>query len=132
MADIAQLTTISWNTTAIPRITSFNGPNMGTPIINVPDLNDTAVEKISSALFDGGQLSMSLNFEADDTTHNAMNDDCIAGTPRAIVLQFQNGTSATNEYSCTAFCTQFTPGGNVGEQLTAEVTLDVTGVVTIT
>jgi len=132
MADIAQLTTISWNGTTIPRITSFNGPSMGTPIINVPDLDDTAVEKISSALFDGGQLSLSLNFEADNAVHDAMVDDNIAGTPRTVVLQFQNGTAATSEYSCTAFCTQFTPSGNTGEQLTADVTLDITGAVTIT
>jgi len=132
MADIAQLTTISWNGTAIPRITSFNGPGMGTPIINVSDLDDTAVEKISSALFDGGQLSLSLNFEAEDTTHDAMSDDNIAGTSRAVVMTWQNGTNATNTWSCNAFCTQFTPGGSVGEQLTADVTLDVTGVVTIT
>jgi len=131
MADIAQLTTISYAGTAIPRITSFNGPGMGTPIINVADLDDTAVEKISSALFDGGQLSLSLNFEADDTMHNHLNDECIAGNSGAVVITFQNGTSATNTYSFTAFPTNFTPTGNVGEQLTAEVTLDVTGTVLI-
>ena len=131
MADVVKGTTFSWNGTAIPKITSFSGPGMATPILDVSDLDDSAKEKISSALFDGGQLTLSLNFEADDTVHDAMVDDCIAGNSQSVVMEFQNGTSATNTYSFTAFVTNFTPSGNTGEQLLAEVTLDITCTVNI-
>ena len=129
MADVSQGTTISWAGTTIPCVQSFDGPGMTTPIIDVSDLSDTARNKISSALFDGGQITTNVFFEPDNAVHDAIADAVIAGTSAAIVVTFAD--AGTTTYSFNAFATELTPSGSTGEVLTTSITFDVDGTVTI-
>jgi len=131
MADPAQLTTISWNGTAIPEIESFTGPALGHEVIEVTDLDNTAAQYIAGEVFDAGEVTLNLHFDPDNAVHDAIADDCIAGNSRTVVVTFQNGTAATNTYSLTAFATNVTPAGSTKGALTGSVTLKGTGAITI-
>ena len=132
MADKAQATTLTYDGTAVVRITSISGPSMSAPTISVADLDDTIVPKIGSGLADMGQLTLGLNFEADDATHDNLADEVIAGGSAECIIEWQNGTSGTTKWTFDAFPTEFTGTGNVGEALTASVTLDISTEVVIT
>ncbi len=131
MADPAQGTVFKYATSTVPKIESFSGPSFSAPIINVSDLATTCVEKIASGISDGGQLTLELNFEADNAIHDAIADAVIAGSTAACVLTFLNPGATTTTYSFTAFPTEFTPSASTGEALKASVTLDITGEVSI-
>ena len=132
MADVAYNTGLSWGGTSIPNVTSFTGPSLSAEAVDVTDLNDTARAYIAANLYDAGEVTLDINFEADNSLHDQMADDLIAGTERAFVVTFQNGTNATTSWSCNALVTAFTPSGNVGEALKASVTLKATGGLNIT
>jgi len=132
MADKAQATTLTYDGTAVVRITSIAGPNMSNPTVDVSDLDDTVRPKISGGLADMGQLTLGLNFEADAATHDNLVDEVIAGNSAECVIQWQNGGGGTTEWTFTAFPSEFVGTANVGEALTASVTLDISTEVAIT
>ena len=132
MADKAQATTLSYDGTAVVRITSISGPSMSNPTVDVSDLDDTIRDKISSCLCDSGQLTLGLNFEADAATHDHLADEVIAGGDGECIIEWQNGTNGTTKWTFTAFPTEFVGTANSGEALTASVTLDISTEVVIT
>jgi len=131
MADKAQGTTFSYKGTAVGQLTSISGPGISNPTVDVSSLDDVARKKISGGIVDGGQVTLGLTFDADDTMHDLIADDVIAGNGGACVLTFQNGTSATTTWGFTGFPTEMTPAINVGEAITADVTIDVSGTISI-
>ena len=129
MAAKAQLTTLLYATTSVGKIQSFSGPSISHPVIDVSSLSDSSRQKIAAGIVDSGQLTFDILFEGDLAIHNHLMDEVIAGNSGACVLTLQ-GLTATSSYSFTAFPTEITPSGSVGEAVQASVTFDITGVVT--
>lgn len=131
MADPAQGTVFSWRATTISEIVSFTGPAITRDLIDVANLSSTVRPYIDCGVYDPGEVTLELNFQADTAIHDQLADDCISGTAGALVVTFLNGTAATNTYSCNAIVTAFTPAGSVADKLTGSVTIKGTGAVTI-
>ena len=129
MADKAQGTTFSYKGTAVGQLTSISGPGISNPTVDVSSLDDVARKKISGGIVDGGQVTLGLTFDADDTMHGLLASDLIAGNSGQAVITWQNGTSATSTWTFTVFPTEMSPVASVGEALTADVTFDVNGTI---
>ena len=130
MADKAQGTVISWAATTIPNVQSIGGPAGSNPTVDVSDLSDTARAKISSALFDGGQITVNVHFEPDNAVHQAIIDAVRTGTSGAVVITFADG--GTTVYTVNAFPTEATFDTSLAEALGATFTFDINGDVGIT
>jgi len=72
----------------IANVVSISGPTISHEVIDVTDLEDDAAQYIASAVMDGGEITLELNFEADDSTHDAVADDVIAGATHNYQLCF--------------------------------------------
>ena len=109
---------------------NIDGPSMTNPTLDVSSLDDTARSKISSKLFDAGQISGTIHFDAADTLHDIMADDCISGATGDVVLTFPD-SGGTATYTGVGLITEFTPSASTGEKISASLTIDLTGTITI-
>ena len=132
MADVAQGTVIKWGGTVISEITNFSGLSISHDAVDVANLSSTSKPYLAAGIYDVGECTIDVNFDADTAIHDQMVDDCIAGQGRVLLIEFQNtGTAATNTYTCNAFVTNFTPSGSTGEKLEASYTIKGNGALTI-
>lgn len=127
----AQSTDIKWNGTTIPYVTSFTGFGVTHAMLDDTDLSDTLAQRIASGIGDSGEMTLELNWDPNNAVHNALVNDMVAGTSRALILQVPNAAAGTNTWSATSFCSAFTPTGSRGEQLTASVTIEATSTLTL-
>ncbi len=131
MADIAQGTKFNWGGTDIPEIDSFTGPNITHEALDVTDLDSTGQDYLPAGVYDMGEVGLELNYDPDNAVHTQVVADTIAGTERAVIVTWLNGTSATNTWTFQALPTGFTPAGAQSDKLTSSLTLKGTGVVTV-
>lgn len=123
--------------TAIAQIETITPPGWSQGVEPVPTHDDTAgsgVEKLADALYDGGQVTLTILHDPADATHDATTG-----------LMSKRGQSAATDFRViypdslgqvdfSAFVTEFRPQGvdaNSGK-LRADVTLEITGDITIT
>ena len=119
MANVAQGTLISWGATNIPEIASFTGPSLAHETLDVTDLDSTGKDYLPAGVYDMGEIGLELNYDPDNAIHDQLVDDCLAGTPRQVVVTWLNtGTAATTTWTFSAFATGFSPGGSTGDKLT--------------
>jgi len=142
MALEAQGTKIFWSTATaaatvgavstaqlVGEITDFSGPGGAAAVIDVTHLQSTAIEKIIG-LPDEGQFSFTVNYNPTDAGQVALRTDRSARQRRAALIKFND--AATNAAKFDAYCQTFTPGGAVNGKVQANITLEITGVVTYT
>ncbi len=131
MADTAQGTSMTWATGTIGNVIGING-QIANEAIDTTTLSDTWKAAISGGLADGGDVTVSLNWEPDDATansgHQVIVADVISGTSRAATIVWNSGTDRT--WSFTAFATNISPAAAVGDKLTADLTFRVSGAIT--
>ena len=132
MGDVAKGTTLSWGGTTVGEITSFTGPGFAHAAVDITDLDDTVKAFLPAGVYDPGEVSLDLNFDEDDAAHTVLVADVKTGTTRVLIVQFQNGTAATGEWSCNAFLTSFEPSGTLEDKLAASCAFKCTGDVTVT
>lgn len=113
--------------TAIAEVLSIDGPGMSREVIEVAGLSDDANEYLPGA-FDGGEVSLELNFVPSDATHGmtgGLLKDFCDGVVRNFKLEFPDTAKTT--WAFTAIVVEFTPSASRDKALTASVTLQVTG-----
>lgn len=116
--------------TTIPEVKSFTGPGGSAAVIDVTDLSSTAKEK-RMGLQDEGQLSFTMNYLPDNTTHDYLRTIRSARTLTPFQLIFTDGSPVTN-WAFNAYVTGFSVSGAVDGVVEANVTLEITGSITET
>lgn len=115
--------------TTIAEVTNIGGPSLALDPVEVTNMDSTAGwREFIGGLLDGGEVSLTINYLPTNATHNASNGliaDMTNRTKRNFQLVFSDGSSTT--FSFTALVTGFETGEPVDGQLTAEVTLKITG-----
>lgn len=108
----------------IPEIKTFNGPGGAGQVIDVTDLDSSAMEKIMG-LPDEGQLTFDINYIPDNAVHASLRTarDNQTLTPFKITFTDDSAT----EWTFNAYVTGFTVTGGVNAALNASVTLEITG-----
>ena len=112
MAYKAQSTTLQYGDGATPelfaslgQITGISGLSFSNPTLDVSDLDDTAMAKISSGLCDCGQVTLNVNFDARTASvHDTVFiDRVIAGTAAAnFVINWPNISQTTTQLTVSS------------------------------
>lgn len=116
--------------TAIAQIENIQPPGWtrGTePVPTHDDAAGTGVTKLADALYDGGQVTLTVLYDPADPTQQALDDARSATDPTDFRVVYPDAASTQVDFS--AWVVSFTPQGvaaNTGK-LRADVTLEVTG-----
>lgn len=120
--------TISSTLTAIVQVTNISGPTFGVASVETTALDSTAHTFRPSKLVDGGEVSLDIEYDPNNSTHQAFTALLAAPAIVACELIFNDTLTTHSKIAFNAFLTGFEPGGmTVEENLTAAVTLKVTG-----
>src|SRR3972149_3606612 len=115
--------------TTIAEVNDLGGPSLALEAVDVT--NPPPLEgwrEFIGGLLDGGEVSFSINYQPTHATHNnttGLLRDMRTRTKRNFQLVFTDIGGTT--WSFTALVTGFEPGAPVDAQLTADVTLQITG-----
>lgn len=119
---------LKMGTATIGAVTNFKGPGGSTTILDATTLDSTAKEKLPG-LPDEGSFTFDLNYDPIDVNHQALRDARAARTKETFTLALQSATVKTLSWS--GFVTGFAIQGSPDTIVTASVTVEVTGAVTI-
>ena len=114
--------------TTIGEVLSISGPTESRETIDVTNMDSTGNrrEKIS-ALIDSGTVSFDMNFTGADAQQNGLKTDMEAGTLRNFKI-IMPGSART--FAFAALVTEISKEFPVDSQITASVTLEISGAVT--
>ena len=129
MADKSTGVLLSRGAEPIGKITSINGMSITTDAIDVTDL-DAVAKLFIPGPYDGGEITLEILFEADNSDHVFFTTDQLAGTISTWTITFTDAGNAT--WAASAFVTSNTPTASVGAAVTASITLKITGEISIT
>lgn len=115
--------------TTIAEVRDISGPSLSADVKDVTshDSEDGWDESITTILR-GGEVSFALNFIPTETTHSytsGLLEDYANRTRRNFQLVFSDTGSTT--WNFAALVTGFEPTAGVADELTADVTLKITG-----
>lgn len=114
---------------AISEINSISGPNKTRAVIDVTSLDSTGgYREFIGGFRDGGEVTLEMNFTP--SGFDQMNDDFESDSSRDYKIVLPN-TEAT-EFLFTALVTDLGMAVPMDDKVTANVTLKVTGQVTMT
>ncbi len=125
-------TDVPSNYTTIGQVESIDGPGISHPTIDVSDLEDTNRQKISSGLYEGGQVSISVFLDPQVTTNSGTHDDLFDMITGGETANFKITWPAASTVKFPAAVVGGTPSASSGEALKGTIELDVTGAVTFT
>jgi TP901-1 family phage major tail protein len=112
--------------TTIAQVRDIGGPGLSLDALDVTTHDSPdAWREFIGGLKDGGEVSLELVWDPDSITQSAMRDDLDTRVVRNFKIIFPDLTSTT--WSLAAMVTEFEPGANVEDELTASVTLKVSG-----
>ncbi len=113
----------------IANVKSFDGPSMENPEIDVTTLSSTAKEFVGG-LIDYGELSMEVNFDPENTSHQQALADMEASPPTVTGwrISFAN---PTRHYTWPAFVKSFPISGAVDGVYGGNLTLRLAGARTV-
>lgn len=130
----SQGVTIGYGTptvTAVGSVTSIDGPNPSAETIDVTALDSTGgYREFITSFKDGGEVTFGINFVPSDVTQQALWTKFNANTVDTWTIGFPDGET---EMAFSAYIS--TPPGvsaSVGSVITGQVTLRLTGPVTVT
>ncbi len=119
--------------TTIAEVTNISGPALSTDAIDTTSHDSPNNHReFIGGLKDGGEVTFDINYIPTNPTHDASTGllaDYVARTLRNFQLVFSDSGNTT--WSFTAIVTGFEPGEPVDAQLTASVTLRITGAPTL-
>jgi len=115
--------------TDIANITGHDGPSRENPEIDVTSLSSTAKEFLPG-LVDNGEISINLNFDASDNSHDALLDAQEARTVHNFKITWPGSASPPKAWTFPAFVKSFSTSSSVDAPLTGSLTLRITGAVT--
>lgn len=115
---------------ALAEVRNIGGPNTSVDTTDVTPHSTSAPWRHHVAtLIDGGEVSLDLNFLPDAADQSALRADMIARTKRNFRIEWPTVPTA-HRASFAAFVTGFQPSAPHDGELSASVTLKVTGAVT--
>lgn len=115
---------------AVANVRSFSGPSGENPEIDVTTLSSTAKEYIGG-LIDNGELTLELNFDHDNTTHQQAIADQEASPPTTTGWRITFANPTVN-YTWPAFVKSFSISGEVDGVYQASMTLRLSGARVVT
>lgn len=115
--------------TAISEVKTFSGPGGSASVIDVTSLESTAKEK-RMGLADEGQLQFTINYIPSDATHAALRTARANRTETNFRMVFTD--AGAMQWDFAAFVTGFAVSGGVDAVVEAQVTLEITGIITET
>ncbi len=122
--------TISATPTTIAALRDVNGPNMTKSFVDVTTKDSTnRWREFLSTLRDGGEVNVNIVYDPSATTHLQVVTDFGADDTATWGVYFTDGTN----YKATflGFVTAFNPTGPIDGELSADITIKITGPVTI-
>lgn len=112
--------------TTIAEVMDLKGPNVSLDPIDVTNHDSTdGWKEFIGGLLDGGEATFSINYQPIASTHDQLNTDLQARVLRNFLLVFTDASSTTWAFS--ALVTALGPSTPVDKQLTADVTLKISG-----
>lgn len=120
------------NFTTIAQRVSISGPSWTVAEIETTHLDSIAKEFIPSQIPESGTLDVSIEYDADSTTHSALTT--LMGTPdlRYWQLALDNDSAGDTTWTAQGFLTGFQPNGmEVEGVLMADCSIRLTGGITI-
>ena len=119
----------SENFTTIAEVTNISGPGFALETTEVTNHSSTGGwREYIATLLDAGEVSFDINFIPTEATHSyssGLIKDMVNKTKRNFKLVFPNAGNTTWTFS--AFVTSFEPAAATDAQLSASVTLKITG-----
>jgi len=115
--------------TTIAEVTDLGGPSLTLETIDVTSHSSTnGWREFIGGLLDGGEVSFTINYLPANATHDA-STGVIADMKNRVVRNFTLvfPDSGTTTWTFSALVTGFEPGEPIDSQLTADVTLKVSG-----
>lgn len=117
------------NFTTIAEVANISGPGLSLDAIDVTHHSSTGGwREFVGGLLDGGVVSLDINYDPTDGTHDASTGliaDMVARTVRNFQLVFPDTANTT--WSFSALVTGFEPSEPVDNKLAASVTLKISG-----
>jgi len=115
--------------TAISQIVSLDPAGASRSLIDVTNLSSAARE-YKTALKDGAEISVELQYDPGDAEHTGLKTDLDGGTTRNMQIELQ--TSPVQTWDFAALVTGWNIGAAVDNVYPLRVTLKPTGDITIT
>lgn len=115
--------------TTIPEIKTFSGPGGSATVIDVSDISSLAREK-RMGLNDEGQLSFTINYIPTNTQHALLRTQRASRDLTSFQLVFTDTGNTTWDFE--AYVNGFSVSGAVDGVVEAQVTLEISGVITET
>jgi len=111
-------------TNTIGQVASITPPGPTRETVDVEDLNPTDdFKKKLIGLIDGGDMSFTINFNPEDTGHQACEAALYSGVEQTCKIKYKSGKGYTFSGYVTGFAPQEITAGDV---MQAEVTIAVT------
>ena len=120
--------------TTVAEVTSISGPALSLAMIEVTNHSSTSgwIERIGG-LLDGGEVGFDLNFVPTAPTHSysaGLVKDMVNRTKRNFKIVFPD--AGTTTWTFTGLVSKFQPKAPINAQLSASVSVMITGVPTLT
>ena len=114
-------TTVTFGTSGFSaRLIDVGGPGAKREAIDSTTMATVAAKEfIAAALYDGGELSLTVE-------HDGTNDPPISSAAETITI---NWGGSGNSYSFSGFCTGYNPKASIGARMQAELAVKVTGAI---
>lgn len=107
------------------------GPSLDRTMIDVTSKDSTSrYREFLAGLRDGGEVTFTIGYDPAGTTHAQLLTDFGSDTAASWRVAFADSDTWAAVFS--AFVKSFQPTGPLDDELTADVTLKITGVVTMT
>lgn len=116
--------------TAVPEVFNIVPPSDESTEINVTHLTSAAKE-VKFGLSDNGQVTLQMNYDADDATQEGLRTDKANKTLRNFQIVYPADISETHAFAAYVLSFKVDPIA-VDERITASCVLRVSGAVTIT
>lgn len=113
-------TPVAWS--EVGMVTDWDGPGGSASVIDTTHLQSTAREKLMG-LMDEGQISLSLNWDSDDTGQEACRVARAARTQKEFRISYTNGAVQTFD----GFVLSFPSSGGVDGKVEGNITIEITG-----
>lgn len=112
----------TWET--IAQVANIQPPQLEREVVEVEELDppDGVMEKLPGVI-DPGEVTLTLNFDPDDTGHTTLESDFYAGTVKNYRIRFPNGKGWTFSAFISGWAPQEVTRGDVVQ---VEVTFTVT------
>lgn len=118
----------------IAEVKSISGPKLEADTVDVTNFDSTnGYEEIIPTLLRSGEVSLELNFDPADDTHDSTSGLISKWAARYLTpfkITFSDDPVAGTEWEFCAYVTSFEPSVSVDEANSASVTLKISGEVT--